>query len=87
MNSLSLSSQPELFQKQVRAISRVIGLLTASFPAVKFVPLQFWRLEGCKSHAVNTNLGNYNAYMTIDHASKYDLEWWMSNTPAAYNYT
>ena len=70
---------------QIRTVARVIGMLTASFPEVKYGALHFRGLEGCKSQAVKTNLGNYNAYMTIDNASVRDLEWWIYNTPAAYN--
>lgn len=70
---------------QIRAVARVIGMLTASFPAVKYGPLHFRGLEGCKSHAVKMHLGNYNAHMTMNNASVHDLEWWISNIPSAYN--
>ena len=68
---------------QIRAVARVIGILTASFPAIKYGPLHFRGLEACKSHAVKMHLGNYNAYMTMDTASVHDLEWQISNIPLA----
>ena len=70
---------------QIRAVARVIGTLTASFPAVKYGPLHLRGLKGCKSHAVKMYLGNYNAHMTMDNALVHDLEWWISNIPSANN--
>ena len=70
---------------QIRAVARMIGMLTASFPAVKYGPLHFKGLEGCKSHAVKMHLDNYYAYMTTNNASVHDLKWWISNIPSACN--
>ena len=48
---------------QIRTVARVIGMLTASFPAVKHGPLHFRALESCKAKALKSNLGNHSSSM------------------------
>ena len=66
-------------------MAAVIGMLTASFPGVKYGPLHFRTLEKCKDTALKVNKGNYNALMSLDSNSKHELGWWISNIKYAYN--
>ena len=70
----------------IRRVARVIGMLTSSFPAVKYGPLYFRALEHCKSLAVKRHKGNYNATMTISEKGNEELRWWKANVGSAYNH-
>ena len=50
----------------IRYVAKVIGMLTASFPAVKYGKLHLRDSEQCKSQAVKYNNGCYDSIMQLD---------------------
>ena len=75
------------YNHTIRFVARVIGLMTASFPAVKYGPLPFRDLEHCKSEGVNLSKGNYDATIQLTSEAKQEVQWWIcqSTTELAYN--
>ena len=69
----------------IRIVAKVIGLMTASFPGVKFGRLHFRDLERCKSEAVKGNKGCYDSFMYLNEAAKQDVQWWLKNIDSADN--
>ena len=66
-------------------VAKVIGLITASFPGVKFGPSHFRDLESCKTEAVKCNKGNYDSHMSLSQAAKIEVQWWIQNIDTADN--
>ena len=54
----------------IRYVAKVIGLITASFPGVKFGALHFRDLECCKTEALKCNKGNYDNHMSFSQTAK-----------------
>lgn len=69
----------------IRRVAQVIGYIVASFPGVMFGPLYYRVLEGEKSLALKQCHGDYDAKMTLTEHAKKELQWWVNNTPTAYN--
>ena len=69
----------------IRYVAKVIGMLTASFPAVKYGKLHFTDLEKCKSQTVKYNNGCYDSIMQLDESALEDVNWWIGNIDQAYN--
>ena len=69
----------------IREVSRVIGLMTASFPGVKYGPLHFRDLERCKSRAVKESKGSYDCTMKLDGLALCDMQWWIDNIDLSDN--
>ena len=69
----------------IRFVARVIGLMTASFPAVKYGPLHFRGLERCKSEGVKLSKGNYDVTIQLTSETKQEVQWWIDNIEPAYN--
>ena len=69
----------------IRYVAKVIGLITASFPGVKFGPLHFRDLESCKTEALKCNKGNYDSHMSLSQAAKVEVQWWIQNIDTADN--
>ena len=67
----------------IRYVAKVIGLITASFPGVKFGPLHFCDLESCKTEALKGNKGNYDSHMSLSQAAKVEVQWWIQNIDTA----
>ncbi|XP_045126284.1 uncharacterized protein LOC123513278 [Portunus trituberculatus] len=64
---------------RIREVARVIGLLVAAFPAVKFGKLHYRHLEKEKIAALQTGFGDFELWMPITDAMKADLQWWLDN--------
>ena len=62
----------------IKEVAKVIGLLVSSLPGVQYGPLFYRTID------IETNKGNYEAYMTLSHRSRTDLQWWIANLPSAY---
>ena len=69
----------------IRYVAKVIRLITASFPGVKFGPLHFRDLESCKTEALKCNKGNYDSQMSLSQAAKVEVQWWIQNIDTADN--
>jgi hypothetical protein len=69
----------------IRDLARVIGLIVASFPAVKYGPLHYRKLENVKKLALRASHGNFDREIALTEAGKRELDWWMHNTHTAYN--
>ena len=57
----------------LRQHKHTIGLMTASFPAVKYGPLHFRDLECCKSEGVKLRKGSYDAIIQLTSKAKQEL--------------
>ena len=66
---------------KIRFLTKVIGCLVATFPAVLHGPLHYRGLEFCKIKALKISNGNFDAPVQLsDHAQK-DLHWWIDILP------
>ena len=72
-------------KSKIREVACVIGMIVASFPAVKYGPLFYRALEEDKKHALKMNKGNFDESMILSKDSKSELQWWLDNVPVAYN--
>ena len=63
----------------IREVARVIGLLVASFPAVRYGKLHYRRLEKDKIQALGMALGKFDKPMHMSHGAKAELIWWSTN--------
>ena len=68
-----------------RESARMIGLIVASFPAVRFVSLYYRQLEKDKSRALKKSKGNFDHMMEISEAGRKELSWWIENITDAFN--
>lgn len=76
-----------LYQNQtsVRELARLIGLIVASFPAVKFGPLFYRHLEDDKIKALKHNSHDYDGEAMVSPESKEEINWWISNVWPSVN--
>ena len=70
----------------IRFVSKVIGTLVASLPAVEYGPLYYRYLEHGKIVALKRSAGNFDAYMTINPEANSELQWWLDNAHTCYKY-
>ena len=66
-------------QVQILQVSRVLGLMVASFPGVEYGPLFYRSLENRKIDALKISKGNFDSYMKLDQENLDDLNWWIQN--------
>ncbi|KAJ8033210.1 hypothetical protein HOLleu_23375 [Holothuria leucospilota] len=66
--------------KTVRDLAQVIGLLVSLLPGILYGKLHYRNLQFYKIDS----RGNFNSSVTLSCYSVEDLNWWMSNLPAAY---
>jgi hypothetical protein len=59
-------------------VCETLGLLVSAIPGVKYGKLYYRYLESNKIHALNSNKGNFDAYMHISYKVKQDLSWWIN---------
>ena len=69
----------------IREVARAIGIIVASFPAVKYGPLFYRSLEEDKKNALKIAKGNFDRVMTVSNASKTELQWWIDNIDQSSN--
>lgn len=69
----------------IREVSRVIGLIVATFPGVMFGPLYYRGLEHDKTHALKLSHGNFDSNMHLSQAAIAELQWWVKSLPTSYN--
>ena len=69
----------------IRDVARVIGLIVASFVAVKFGPLHYRSLEEDKKAALVVSKGCFDEKMQLTQDSHSELTWWIVNVDSAYN--
>ena len=58
--------------------------MIASFPAFKFGPLYYRKLENDKKKALSLSKGNFEAPMRLADNAKTELKWWLRNIPGSY---
>jgi hypothetical protein len=63
----------------IRQLSRVVGIMVASFPGVKMGQLFYRRCDNLKSKALKENKGNYEAKVLLTEKVREDLKWWIHN--------
>lgn len=70
---------------KVREVAQLLGMMSASFIAVKFGKLNYRALERDKISALKSNHGNYEGYMEISSLGKADIWWWVQNVFSSFN--
>lgn len=63
----------------IREVARVLGLIVSSFSAVEYGQLYYRDIEREKINALEKSKGDFDADMTITHAMKAELNWWVKN--------
>jgi hypothetical protein len=69
----------------VQEIASLVGMMTASFPAVMYGPLHYRSIDMDKNEAKKKSKGNVNSSMTLSSSSIEDLHWWAVSLPSAFN--
>jgi hypothetical protein len=67
----------------IRKVAQVIGKIVAAFPAVPLAQLHYRCLEKEKTMALQRNHGHFDRRMTLSHAAKSELQWWICELPGA----
>ena len=76
-----LVSSKQLFV--IQELAELIGLLIASFPAVKYAQLCYRQLEIEKAQALKRNYGNLGAETCISNRARDDMLWWANNVASS----
>ena len=69
----------------VQEIQSLVGMMTASFPAVMYGPLHYRSIDMDKNEALKKSKGNFNSSMTLSSSSIENLHWWAVSLPSASN--
>ena len=69
----------------IQDLAKMIGKIVASFPAVKFGPLHYRHLEGCKKAALREARGKYDSHASLTPSAREELQWWLDNTADSQN--
>jgi len=69
----------------IREVSSLLGLMTASFPAVMYGPLHFRLIDMDKTSALQRAKGNFDMCMQLTDTSLADIKWWRDSVHSAYN--
>ena len=72
-------------QCSIRDLAQVIGMIVASFPAVKHGPLHYRQLDKEKSAALKGSKGDFDHVMHLSQAGCEELLWWSENVDNAEN--
>lgn len=72
-------------QVTIREAAQVIGMIVASFPAVKYGALQYRHLENDKKTALKDSKGNFDGVMCLSAPARGELLWWIDNIDCATN--
>ena len=68
----------------IRDLARVIGIMVASEPGVRYAPLYFKDLQIFKDKSLKCNQGNFDSYIELDMRSKDLRTWWINNVKSSY---
>ena len=69
----------------IREVAKAVGMIVASFIAVKFGPLHYRTLEEDKKSALKSSKGCFDCDMSLSPMSKQELQWWIDNTYSSDN--
>ena len=69
----------------IQEIASLVGMMTASFPAVMYGPLHYRSIDIDKNDALKQSKGNFSSHMTLSSSSLEDLRWWVASLPSAFN--
>ena len=70
---------------KVRFVAKVLGLLTASFVAVKYGMLHYIHLDWCKTQSRQCNFGQWDSIMSLTFEAKHVVACWLNNIDTATN--
>ena len=78
---LKMSCEQIRSQKSVtlKELSRVIGMMVASFPGVQYGQLFYRRLDNLKNNALKDSRGRYDIEVKLTSEVKEDIDWWVSH--------
>ena len=69
----------------IQAVASLVGMMTASFPAVMFGPLHYCNIDMDKNNALKHSKGNFDSRMPLSTSSILDLHWCVASLPSAFN--
>ena len=75
--TLSLWERP---QCSIRELAHVVGLIVSSFSVIKPARLYYHDLEVCKSAALSSSGGDYNAIVSLSQLARDSLQWFGFNS-------
>ena len=70
----------------MREVTRVIGCMVSSFPAVKYGKCLYRALKNDKIQVLKASKGNFDAPMCLTASALADLKWWLADVPTSYGF-
>lgn len=67
----------------IREFAKLIGIMVAAEPGVKYAPLYYKTLELERDRALNKNFRNFDADICISNESEKCIDWWIQNIDEA----
>lgn len=74
-------------QLTIRDVAKVIGMIVAIFPAIKYGALHYCHLENDRKFALKAHKGNFDCFIVLSISAKIELQWWIDNIDTATNDT
>ncbi|XP_031549386.1 uncharacterized protein LOC116286930 [Actinia tenebrosa] len=68
----------------IRTIAKLLGLMTASFPGVRYGPLYYRRLDREKTRALSMHR-DFDRKMTLSLYTKVHIKWWIDSIHTSFN--
>ena len=75
---IALKLKAEKFST-IRFVSKFVGILVSSIPAVQYGALYYRYLEKDKIEALKENKGNFESLMQLNCNSLLEIDWWLKN--------
>ena len=69
---------------KIREVTRTLGYMVSSFPAILFGAAHYRWLEQDKIKALKSSKGNFEKMMTLSNSALQDIRWWLLNLPYSY---
>ena len=65
----------------IREFSKILGMLEAAIPCVKYGRLHLFHSVKCKHQALTLSKGSYDYYFKLSSESIVEINWWKANIP------
>ena len=69
----------------IRQFSKILGMLEAAIPGVKYGRLHLFYLTKCKNQALTLSKSSYNCYFKPSPESIVEINWWKAIIAKSYN--
>ena len=71
----------------IREFSKLLGMLEAALPGIRYGRLLLFHSIKPKNAALNWSKGSYDTYFKLSHQAVQELNWWKQNITISYNTT